>query len=154
LISRDKLEDAIEEVEVDGRWTGMFRVNYGKLCSQEKCRRMAQELYNAGEDRWGTDETTFNRVFSTQDYYTLRMVWDEYVKVSEQNGNSRVVLYCEWMQISQRDIINSVERETSGDLLAGLRAIGKQWFEEEHAYFSTFCFIFSPEYQVPTDVFR
>ncbi|ELU09600.1 hypothetical protein CAPTEDRAFT_184779 [Capitella teleta] len=107
LISQEKLEDAVEEVEFNGKWTGMFKVNYAKLCSQPKCQRMADELFQAGEDRWGTDEVTFNRVFSTQDYYTLRMVWDEYVKMS------------------QRDIINSVERETSGSLKQGLCAIAQ-----------------------------
>ena len=71
----------MEEVESDGQWTGMFRVNYHKLCNVEKCARMAQELFEAGEERWGTDEDTFNRIFSTQDYYTLRTVWEEYVKV-------------------------------------------------------------------------
>lgn len=82
LISREKLEEAVEEVvNEEGHWTGMFRVNYGKLCNQEKCQRLAQELFEAGEERWGTDEDTFNRIFSTQDYYTLRLVWDEYVKV-------------------------------------------------------------------------
>ena len=43
---------------------------------------MAQELLAAGEEKWGTDEETFNRIFATQDFYSLRMVWDEYVKVS------------------------------------------------------------------------
>ena len=43
---------------------------------------MAEELFNCGEEKWGTDEETFVRIFSTQDYYTMRMVWDEYVKVS------------------------------------------------------------------------
>jgi hypothetical protein len=34
-----------------------------------------------GEDRWGTDEETFVRIFSTRDYYQLREIWNQYVKV-------------------------------------------------------------------------
>ena len=42
---------------------------------------MAEELAAAGIDKWGTDEETFIRIFSSRDYYTLRNVWDQYVKV-------------------------------------------------------------------------
>lgn len=45
---------------------------------------MLQELHEAGEERWGTDEETFNRIFSVNDFYTLNRVWTEYVKVSVQ----------------------------------------------------------------------
>jgi len=107
LIDQDKLMDSVEPVEVEGKWTGMFQVNYPKLCNQAKCARAAEELFKAGEDKWGTDEETFNRIFSTSDFYSLRLIWDEYVKVS------------------QRDIMNSVERETSGDYKKSLLAIAQ-----------------------------
>jgi len=107
LIDQDKLTESVEPVEVEGKWTGMFQVNYEKLCNKEKCQRQAQELFKAGEDKWGTDEETFNRIFSTADFYTLRLIWDLYVK------------------ISQRDIMNSVERETSGDYKKSLLAIAQ-----------------------------
>lgn len=42
---------------------------------------VVQELYEAGEDKWGTDEEVFNRIFSVSDFYTLNRVWTEYVKV-------------------------------------------------------------------------
>ena len=61
--------------------SSFYQVNYEKLCNRNKCHRMAQELLAAGEEKWGTDEETFNRIFATQDFYSLRMVWDEYVKV-------------------------------------------------------------------------
>ncbi|ESO89070.1 hypothetical protein LOTGIDRAFT_106233 [Lottia gigantea] len=85
--------------------TGMYEVNYDALTDMDQARRDAEELYQAGEAKWGTDEETFNRIFSTRDYYSLRAIWKEYVK------------------ITQRDILNSVDRETSGDFKSGLRAI-------------------------------
>ncbi|GFO02310.1 Annexin [Plakobranchus ocellatus] len=106
-ISQDKLLQAVQEVvnPQDGAETGMFEVNYRLLSDQAKAKNEAQQLYKAGEKRWGTDEETFNRIFSSRDYYQLRATWDEYVK------------------LTQRDILNSVDRETSGDFKAGLRAI-------------------------------
>ncbi|GFR93945.1 annexin [Elysia marginata] len=106
-ISHEKLSQAVQEVvnPDDGSGTGMFEVNYRLLSDQAKAKNEAQQLYKAGEKRWGTDEETFNRIFSSRDYYQLRTIWDEYVK------------------LTQRDILNSVDRETSGDLRAGLRAI-------------------------------
>ncbi|BFZ17644.1 hypothetical protein BsWGS_20682 [Bradybaena similaris] len=106
-IPQDRLEQAVQEVinPQDGSGTGLFEVNYSKLCDTTKARNEAQQLYKAGEARWGTDEETFNRIFSSRDYYQLRAVWDEYVK------------------ITQRDILNTVDRETSGDFKKGLRAI-------------------------------
>ncbi|KAK0049189.1 annexin A7 [Biomphalaria pfeifferi] len=106
-IPQNRLEQAVQEIinPQDNQGTGMFEVNYTKLCDQEKAKVEAQQLYKAGEARWGTDEETFNRIFSTRDYYQLRATWDEYVK------------------ITQRDILNSVDRETSGNFKKGLRAI-------------------------------
>ena len=40
-----------------------------------------KELLDAGEEKWGTDEEVFNRIFSINDFYTLNRVWTEYVKV-------------------------------------------------------------------------
>ncbi|KAK2169415.1 hypothetical protein LSH36_10g09004 [Paralvinella palmiformis] len=107
LIPRQKLEDSVEEVLHNGQWTGLFRINFEKLCNMSRCKQYAEELYKAGEDKLGTDEETFIRIFASQDYYTLRVVWDEYVK------------------LTQRDILNSVERETSGDFKHGLCAIAQ-----------------------------
>ena len=57
-------------------------MNQSKISDKERARVEAQQLYKAGEKKWGTDEETFNRIFSTRDYYQLRATWDEYVKVS------------------------------------------------------------------------
>ena len=56
-------------------------MNQSKISDKERARVEAQQLYKAGEKKWGTDEETFNRIFSTRDYYQLRATWDEYVKV-------------------------------------------------------------------------
>lgn len=106
-IPKDRLEEAVEEIvnPETGQGTGMFQVNYQKLADNKKAQREAKMLFEAGEDRWGTDEETFIRIFATRDYYQLRETWNEYVK------------------LTQRDILNSVDRETSGDFRAGLRGI-------------------------------
>ncbi|XP_064617670.1 annexin A7-like [Liolophura sinensis] len=104
-IPRETLEQAVEEVMADEKPTGMYNVNYVKLCDVEKAKRDANNLFKAGEDRWGTDEAMFTRIFATRDYYQLRETWKQYTK------------------LTQRDILNSVDRETSGDYKQGLRAI-------------------------------
>jgi hypothetical protein len=58
-----------------------FQVNYTKLADHKTAVRDAERLFKAGEDRWGTDEETFNLIFATRDFYQLRAVYDQYVKV-------------------------------------------------------------------------
>jgi annexin A7/11 len=85
----------------------------------EKAKREAQELYQAGEKKWGTDESKFNQIIALRSFPQLRATFDEYIK------------------ISQRDIVNSIEREMSGDLKAGFLAVVKcarnrpQYFAEQ-----------------------
>uniref|UniRef100_A0A1I8HSY7 Annexin n=1 Tax=Macrostomum lignano TaxID=282301 RepID=A0A1I8HSY7_9PLAT len=104
-ITRERLEQAVEEVIANDKPTGMFDINYQKLVDMQKAKNDANRLFKAGEERWGTDEETFNLIFSTRDYYSLREIWTEYVK------------------IAQRDILNSIDRETSGDYKRALRGI-------------------------------
>lgn len=59
----------------------MFEVNYSKLCDMKKAKNDAMRLFKAGEDRWGTDEETFNIIFSTRHFYQLRETYNQYVKV-------------------------------------------------------------------------
>jgi len=105
-ISREKLEESVEEVtNANGDGTGMYRIDYTKLCDIGKAKRDAKRLFEAGEDRWGTDEETFNLIFSTRDFYQLRAVYEQYVKITQAN------------------IINAIDEETSGSFKKGLAAI-------------------------------
>lgn len=70
-----------------------------------KATREAQELYSAGEKKLGTDESKFNHILATRSYPQLLATFDEYTKVS------------------QRDILNSIDREMSGDLKVGFRTV-------------------------------
>ncbi|XP_064649735.1 annexin-B12-like [Lineus longissimus] len=70
-----------------------------------KATKEAQDLFQAGEKKWGTDESRFNVVLASRSPPQLRATFEEYVK------------------ISQRDILNSIDREMSGDLKAGFKCI-------------------------------
>ena len=55
----------------------------------EKAKREAQELYEAGEKHWGTDESKFNFIIASRSLPQLKATFEEYAKVS---GDSA---YCE-----------------------------------------------------------
>lgn len=71
----------------------------------EKARKEATDLYQAGEKKLGTDESRFNVVLASRSFAQLNATYVEYVNVS------------------QRDILNSIDREMSGDLKHGFKAI-------------------------------
>ena len=45
-ITREQLEESVEEVTIGDKFTGQFRVNYDTLVDVEKCVRMAQARYS------------------------------------------------------------------------------------------------------------
>ena len=47
-----------------------------------KAQREAQELYQAGEKKWGTDESKFNQIIAVRSFPQLRATFDEYVRVN------------------------------------------------------------------------
>jgi len=70
-----------------------------------KARQDAENLYKAGEKKWGTDEAAFNVVMASRSHTQLRATFDEYKK------------------IANRDIVKSLEGEFSGYILKGMLAI-------------------------------
>ena len=66
-----------------------------------------QELYKAGEDQWGTDESRFNVILMSRSYAQLRATFAEYAK------------------ISKNDIEAAIKKEMSGDLKTGMLTVGK-----------------------------
>ncbi|XP_027714803.1 annexin A11 [Vombatus ursinus] len=70
-------------------------------------QRDAQELYAAGENRLGTDESKFNSILCTRSRAHLTAVFNEY------------------QRMTNRDIESSICREMSGDLEQGMLAVVK-----------------------------
>lgn len=68
-------------------------------------RADAQQLKAAGVDKWGTDESTFNRIFCTRNYAQLKLICQEYEKLTGQ------------------PLEKDVKKEFSGDIEEGLLAI-------------------------------
>lgn len=71
----------------------------------EKAKRDAMELYQAGEKILGTDESKFNQILCSQGYDQLRLVFQEYRK------------------LSNRGLDQAIRSEMSGDLEKGMLAI-------------------------------
>ena len=66
----------------------------------QRAVQLAREIYGAGEGRLGTNEVVFNRVFATESYAQLRMIFDEYYKLTGHHIE----------QALQREMSGSVER--------------------------------------------
>ncbi|XP_033124492.1 annexin A5-like isoform X2 [Anneissia japonica] len=70
-----------------------------------KAKEDAKALYEAGEKRWGTDESRFNAIFASRSVPQLRLVFDEYAKLSKYSME------------------DTIKREMSGDLERGMLTI-------------------------------
>ena len=66
-----------------------------------------QALYSAGEKCWGTDESQFNMILCSQSPQQLRLVFEEYRK------------------LSNKTLEQVIKGEFSGDIEDGLLAIGE-----------------------------
>nr|XP_036870763.1 annexin A3 isoform X1 [Manis javanica]XP_036870764.1 annexin A3 isoform X2 [Manis javanica] len=83
----------------DGRRDESLKVD------EHLAKKDAQILYNAGENRWGTDEDKFTEILCLRSFPQLKLTFDEY------------------RNISQKDIEDSIKGELSGhfeDLLLAI----------------------------------
>lgn len=71
----------------------------------EKAKDEAQQLYEAGELKLGTDEEVFNRIMAHESFAQLRLIFEEY------------------KNISGRTIEQALESELSGELLLAMMAL-------------------------------
>uniref|UniRef100_A0AAR2KG81 Annexin n=1 Tax=Pygocentrus nattereri TaxID=42514 RepID=A0AAR2KG81_PYGNA len=78
---------------------------------------LAQALYQAGENKLGTDESKFNAILCARSKAHLRAVFNEY------------------QHMCGRDLEKSIEREMSGDLEGGMLAVVK-CIKDTPAYFA------------------
>ncbi|XP_053547831.1 annexin A7 [Bombina bombina] len=73
--------------------------------NRQQAQQDAQRLYQAGEGKLGTDESSFNLVLASRSFPHLKAVVEEYSRVAN------------------RDLISSIGREFSGYIEDGLKAI-------------------------------
>ncbi|VDN07022.1 unnamed protein product [Thelazia callipaeda] len=78
----------------------------------------ARKLYKGGEQRLGTDESCFNAILASQNYHQLRLVFQEYQKITNHT------------------IEKAIEAEFSGDIKDGLLAV-IACAQNKPAYFAT-----------------
>ena len=64
-------------------------------------------LLEAGEKKWGTDESRFNVILVSRSYPQLRATFQEYAK------------------LANKDIEDTIKSEMSGDLKDGMLTVGE-----------------------------
>ena len=79
--------------------------NETKLSDENKCKQLAQDLYEAGENKLGTDQEIFNKIFSTSSPAELYSINEHY------------------SSISKNDLRTAIEKEYSGDIRNALLTI-------------------------------
>lgn len=110
MFKRDLEKDIISET--DGKFKRMLVSLTAGGRSEDptvdpaKAAAKAKQLHDAGEGRWGTDESEFNAVLVSSSYAMIRAIAAEYVALG--GGNS---------------LVKAIEKECSGDLKAGFRAL-------------------------------
>uniref|UniRef100_A0A915N140 Annexin n=1 Tax=Meloidogyne javanica TaxID=6303 RepID=A0A915N140_MELJA len=115
------------ERDMIGETSGYFKRMLVALCTGARDESMiadplranqdANKLYRAGEARLGTDESAFIAILSAQNYNQLRLIFNEYQKVSGH------------------PIEQAIAAEFSGDIRDGLLAIIKS-IKNRPAYFA------------------
>lgn len=78
----------------------MYSGNFLQICC-------FQRLYKAGEKKWGTDEATFFKILTQENYAQLQIVFKEY------------------KTISSHEFEIALKKEFSGDVYKALIAVGR-----------------------------
>jgi len=73
--------------------------------NQQEVEKDINDLYEAGEGKWGTDEEVFNRIFALRNSFHLKEMNNQYLKKKGQN------------------LIDVVESEFSGDVKKLLKTV-------------------------------
>jgi len=107
---KNKLED-----DIISETSGHFKRLLVSVCVAQRneddevdeslVRQDAQALVDAGLGKWGTDESVFNMIMAARSYNHLRLVFQTYEELTEQ------------------DIKATLKSEFSGDLLTAMKAI-------------------------------
>ena len=105
------------EKDLDSETSGDFKRLLISLCQgardevtvvdEAKAAKEAQDLYDAGEGTWGTDESRFNQILALRSFPQLRATFEQYRK------------------IAKRDIVSAIDKEMSGDLKRSMQAVVK-----------------------------
>lgn len=115
------------ESDLKGDTGGHFKRLMVSLCSAGRDESMttnsqaasadAQALLRAGELRVGTDESTFNMILCQRNYAQLRLIFDEY------------------QRLTGHDIEKAIKNEFSGDIEEGLLAVVRS-IKNQPAFFA------------------
>lgn len=111
------------EDDIKGDTSGNFKRLLVSLCQARrdesfhvdphKAKVDAQALFKAGEERMGTDESTFNAILCNRNYAQLQTIIREYKSLT---GNS---------------LKKAIKKEFSGDIEDGLLAISKAFVPQK-----------------------
>ncbi|PVD37280.1 hypothetical protein C0Q70_04277 [Pomacea canaliculata] len=106
---RELEKDIIGDTSGDFKRLLVSLVQANRSDSREVDRNLAHQdakaLYEAGENKWGTDESRFNAILVSRSFPQLRATFEEYSK------------------ISKKDIEEALKSELSGNLLSGMKSI-------------------------------
>eukprot|EP00118_Oscarella_pearsei_P004818 m.21142 g.21142 ORF g.21142 m.21142 type:complete len:280 (+) comp28142_c0_seq3:163-1002(+) len=118
---RDLVEDVIDDTSGDFKQLLVSLLQANRDSSTEVDKSLAKkegdDLYRAGVAYWGTNESVFNKIFSTRSHAQLQATFQAYA------------------DLSGRDILKDVQSEMSGDLKDGLKAIAYS-VVDMHGYFA------------------
>ncbi|VDD81475.1 unnamed protein product [Mesocestoides corti] len=96
-------------------------------CDPTQVTKDAEELYQGGEKKLGTDESLFTRILVTRSYKAIRSINEAYAKANGI-GTFRFISTTYKLIVLQavgHDLIRAIEKETSGDYKRALITIVK-----------------------------